>query len=274
MVLNNTNWEIVGYVQLVFFVAILLALVVMVVNKWRTPIDRRIVKKFAGFFGFFALFNIIGAICGIILLHMSHPSTGLTIATYVFDNISLGLLIKSVLPFVELMVTEEGTGGTRGDPFTYEMGCEDQKLAKHVEILKKPKNAPFWILTLLITAAVICTIVGSSSISSNSGPSSPMKAGSILFLVSIICIAILIIWRLSLSNVHRLTGRILLGSIIFLIVRAVYSIITSFAGVDFEKPSKFLLIFGQYEYYTFMAFMQECIISLILLANFHLFHLA
>lgn len=280
MVLNTTSWEIVAYVQVIFFAIMLIGLGAVVVLKWTKGTDRGIIKKFVGYFGLFTVFKVAGGICGIILLHQSQYSSGLTMATYILDNISLGLLIKSVLPFLELMVTEKDPKALVGNPFKYETGSEDQTmdvrkmgLGTLVETTLK-KNLPFRVLTLVITAAVICTIVGATGINSsgkNSG-SSPMKAGSILFLVVIILMAILIAWGHSLNADHRTMAKILLGSIAFFITRAVYSILSSFAGIDFENPSKFLLIFGEYQYYTFMGFLEECIISIILLVNLFVFH--
>lgn len=214
---------------------------------------------------------------GIILLHLSHYSGGLTMATYILDNI-LGVLIKSVLPFLELMVTEKDPEALTRNTFKYEVGSETQRLdVGNIGIRKLvgstlKKNMPFRIFTLVILAADICTIVGASSInSSGSGRSSSMEAGSILFLVTII-LMVLIVWGHHLSNAHRTTAKILLASGAFFIVRHVYSILSSLAGINFENPSKFLLIFGEYQYYTFMGFMEECIISIILLVNLYVFH--
>lgn len=280
MVLNNTSWEIVAYVQVIFFAIMLIGLGAVVVHKWTKGTDRGIIKRFVGYFGLFTVCKVAGGICGIILLHQSQYSSGLTMATYILDNVSLGLLIKSVLPFLELMVTEKDPEALVGNPFKYEMGSEDQTMdVRKVGLgtlvgTTLKKNLPFRVLTLVITAAVICTIVGATGINSNgkNSGSSPMKAGSILFLVVIILMAVLIAWGHSLNEDHRIMAKILLGSIAFFIVRAVYSILSSFAGINFENPSKFLLIFGEYQYYTFMALLEECIISTILLVNLFVFH--
>lgn len=273
MTLKNTDWEIVAYVQLIFFAIILITLVVMVVLKYSNMLDRKIITRFTAFFGVFGACKVAGAICGIILLHQSKLSTDLTIATYIFDNVSMGVLIRCVMPFVELMVTEPEPEKLKDNPFKYDN--ESKVLGHGVGTLvnMNPRNMPFKLLTLLIVAAIICTVVGTTNIdSSSSGPNSPMRAGSILSLLSIIFMALLIIWRIRVSDEHKLTGKILLGSILFFIVRVSYSIVSSFAGVNFDKPSKYLLIFGEYQYYTFMALMQECIISIILLINFYFFH--
>lgn len=279
MVLNNTNWEIVAYVQLIFFAIMLIGLGAVVLQKWRKGTDRGIIKRFVGYFGIFTVCKVAGGVCGIILRHQSQYSSGLTMATYILDNVSLGLLIKSVLPFLELMVTEKDPEALVENPFKYDTGSEDQMMdvrkmgiGKLVGTTLK-KNLPFRVLTLVITAAVICTIVGATGINSNGqNRSSPMKAGSILFLVAIIFMAVLIAWGHSLNEDHRTMAKILLVSIAFYIIRAVYSILSSFAGINFENPSKFLLIFGEYQYYTFMAFLEECIISMILLVKFFVFH--
>lgn len=73
----------------------------MVVHKWSKGTDRGIIKRFVGYFGLSTVCKVAGGICGLILFHQSQYSSGL------LDNISLGLLIKSVLPFLELMVTEK-----------------------------------------------------------------------------------------------------------------------------------------------------------------------
>mmetsp|Transcript_2269 Transcript_2269/g.2492 ORF Transcript_2269/g.2492 Transcript_2269/m.2492 type:complete len:287 (-) Transcript_2269:2251-3111(-) len=280
MVLNKTSWEIVAYVQVIFFAIMLIGLVVVVVQKWTKGNDRKIIRKFGGYFGLFTICKVAGGICGIILLHQSQYSSGLTMATYILDNISLGILIKCVLPFLELMVTEKDPEALQGNPFKYDNGSEDQKInfrntgiGSLVETTLK-KNLPFRLLTLVILAAVICTIVGSSNISSdgNNSGTSPMKAGSILFLVLIVLMGALIIWGHSLNKDHQLMAKILLVSIIFYIIRSIYSILSSFAGINFENPSKYLLIFGQYQYYTFMGFLEECIISITLLMNLIAFH--
>lgn len=280
MVLNNTNWEIVAYVQVIFFAIMLIGLGAVVLQKWTKGTDRGIIKRFGGYFGIFTACKVAGGACGIILLHQSHYSSGLTMATYILDNVSLGLLIKCVLPFLELMVTEKDSEALVENPFKYDTGSEDQimdvrkvGLGRLVGTTLK-KNLPFRVLTLVITAAVICTIVGATGINSNgqNSGSSPMKAGSILFLVVMIFMAVLIAWGHSLNEDHRTMAKILLLSIAFYIIRAVYSILSSFAGINFENPSKFLLIFGEYQYYTFMAFLEECIISMILLVNLFVFH--
>ncbi|KRZ99522.1 uncharacterized protein AC631_04712 [Debaryomyces fabryi] len=201
-------------------------------------------------------------------------------ATYIFDNISLGVLIKCLLPFIELMITEKDPEQLQGNPFKYDTGSEDQKIdirnvgiGSLVESTLK-KNLPFRLLTSLILAAVICTIVGSTSISSdgNNSGSTPLKVGTILFLVLIVVMGVFIVWGHILNKDHQLMAKILLVSIVFYIIRAVYSILSSFAGINFENPSKYLMIFGKYQYYTFMGFLEECIISIILLINLIVFH--
>lgn len=126
MVLNNTNWEIVAYVQVIFFAIMLIGLGAVVLQKWTKGTDRGIIKRFGGYFGIFTACKVAGGACGIILLHQSHYSSGLTMATYILDNVSLGLLIKCVLPFLELMVTEKDPEALVENPFKYDTGSEDQ----------------------------------------------------------------------------------------------------------------------------------------------------
>lgn len=95
---------------------------------------------------------------------------------------------------------------------------------------------PFRILTLIIMAVAICIIVGASSInSSGSGRSSPMEAGSILFLDTIILTALLIVWEHKLNNNYGTMSQILPAYIPSLL---------SDPSIQFcfESPNKFLLI--------------------------------
>lgn len=257
------EWEIVSYVQIIFFVLLLGSFLVVLFVKPRNETNGKMIRVFSIYFGIFNLFKIVGGICALVLLHQSKAKVGLTIATYIFDTVSLGVLIKSLLPFVEAMTTDrEQLAKFDENPFKFEAGSNAS-----VEVPVK-KNLPFKLLTVVILVAVILSIVGASLLDSDPGTSrSTLKASSILYLVAILLMGALIVWGFTLNTEFSGSGRLLLVALLFFIVRASYSIISSFAGISFDSPSKYILLYGDWYYYCFLALLPECIIGVFLLVN-------
>lgn len=242
------------------------------------------------FFTVFSSFKIAGGVCAIIQVDLKTPSTGLMIATYILDTTSLGFLLKTIVNYLDYMMfprppDSPATGGILGflgkggksDFQEVNIGLTSRKDSEGFSVDSQPtdpkKNIgrfhPFRLTTLVITVAIVLSIVGASNMSSGSsgGVSGTMfKVASLLFLLALILLSGLLVYVYFQQPTFRAGVTIIMVSLVFYLVRIIYSIVLSFTGIDISSSSfnKFTLIFGDYKYYTFMAFLMELLIALML----------
>lgn len=282
-VYSTKNWKIVSYVQIAFYVLIAIVDVFVILRfisarrnrntSWGKGVNN-IFKFYLIYFSLFIVFKIAGGVCAAILFHQDTFPLGLTIATFIFDSISLGILIKSVLPLIEYFLD------LRSDIVTGTVNLEEEyKLTEEGEAYERPEKGryhPFKILTLILMGAVICSIVASSEMSSSpSTYKTCIKISAILFLVVVLIVTAILFFTISFfsssayphASIITQQAIILLIACPFLLIRVIYSILSAFSNSNIASstPGKFTLLFGDYVYYTFLGFIEECIIALIII---------
>ncbi|ABN64744.2 hypothetical protein PICST_34767 [Scheffersomyces stipitis CBS 6054] len=258
----NHEWEIVFYVQLIWFALLCVTTVTLVTLNFAF-ISSAGLKGFCIYFTVFTLLKFAGGITGVILLSHKNLVSGLFIATYIFNTVSLGVLTKSLFPYLETML--------KGDPRMGKLEEPDQPQFKFGRF----NFTPLRVVTLTILAAIICSIVGSSSISTDgptpSSTNTLFRVSSVLFTLCVLAMTAILIY---IANKHAVFTRIcmfLLVAAPLLLVRCVYSLLSSFHGISFGNPSKYMIIFGDYKYYALMALLEEGLVGVVFIITFFWF---
>lgn len=286
-----SEWRIVSIVQVAYFAIILITFLTgMFLKIFKVDANlRKTLFTASIFFTLFSSFKIAGGICAIIQVDKKTPSTGLMIATYIFDSTSLGFLLKTIVNYLDYMMFPRpsagpANGGILGffnkggnsDFSEVRIGLSHRKdsesSAEDLQPTDPKKNIgkfhPFRLTTLVILVAIILSIVGASQMSDGSSGSSGtmFKVSSLLFLVSLILLFGLLVYIYFQQPTFRTGVTIIMFSLVFYLVRIIYSIVLSFSGINISSTSfnKFTLLFGDYKYYTFMAFLMELLIALML----------
>lgn len=241
------------------------------------------------FFTMFSSFKIGGGFCAIIQVDQDKPSTGLMIATYILDTASLGFLLKSIVNYLDYMMfprpSSSSNGGILGifnkggnsDFQEVRIGLSNRKDSESSTEDMRPtdpkkdlsKFHPFRVTTVVIMVAIILSIVGACEMSDGSSGGSTgtyFKVSSLLFLAALILVFGLLVYIYFQQPTFRSGIRIIMFSLVFYLVRIIYSIVLSFTGINISSTSfnKFTLIFGDYKYYTFMGFLMELLIAIML----------
>ena len=285
-----SQWRIVSIVQVAYFAVILITFLTgMFVRIFKVDANlRKTMFIVSLFFTVFCGFKIAGGVCATIQVDQNTPSTGLMIATYVLDSTSLGFLLKTVVNYLDYMMFPSssdgltnggilGVFGKGGKSDFQEIGLSNRKDSEGSSVDSQPtdpkknisKFHPFRITTLVITVAIILSIIGACEMSSGSSGSTSgtlFKVSSLLFLVALIVLFGLLLLVYLQRPTFRTGIAIIMLSMVFYLVRIIYSIVLSFTGINISSTSfnKFTLIFGDYKYYTFMAFLMELLIALML----------
>ncbi|ODV80457.1 uncharacterized protein CANTADRAFT_20050 [Suhomyces tanzawaensis NRRL Y-17324] len=267
-----TQWEVVSYVQTIWFAFLLLvhiSLIVMFISK---PGKKKSMLMFGAYFGVFCTLKMIGGITSIVTLHASTFNRSAYTAAYICDSVAIGLLIKSTFPFLETMKKQDGDE-------KLEWKLEDKLEGfEGLGRVGRFNLHPFRLLTILVLVSMILAIVGtvqitsaSSSDSKSDSDSPELKIGSFLFLASTLVLLGLLLWTYCTVSHFQVILRIFFAVVPLLIVRCCYSIISALKGINFDDPSKYAIIFGDYKYYTFLAFLSEGLIGPVLLIVFNWF---
>ncbi|CAK7895012.1 hypothetical protein CAAN1_05S01112 [[Candida] anglica] len=283
-----SDWKILAYVQLVYFALFAIAFtisVIQILGVRRNAIStfdagiNKIIKFYGLYFGLFILCKIAGGACAIVLYSLKTSNTNLYIATYVLDSVSISMLIKSFLPLIEFLIDKR----TEVLDHQHDIHNPDFKKSPDYELPPKPKYHPFQVLTVLLLVGLILSIVASSSMDSSSASSykTLLKASAFIFLAVILIITGILAFSVSFfsnsiyAHGYLLVSQayILLLAMPFMLIRVIYSLLSAFSGANILSghPSKYTLLLGDYKYYTFMAFAEECIISIILLFSMYYF---
>ncbi|CCH42678.1 putative membrane protein [Wickerhamomyces ciferrii] len=269
-------WEILSAFEIGYY-AVLLALVIYPSIK-----IFQIKSKFRWFFIRFyilLLIKIIGGALTIAFIKDSNHSLGLGIGSSVLGVISSGIIVTSLIFIINFIES-------------FDQPSKPKEKFKLFKLLKtgvsnlfksKSNREPMnWnsLVDKLTLATIIINAVGSSYSSTDPSISKKLsETGSILYIIVTLLIIVLIkqgfnsIQKSSQSTIHIKSYKKQLLTLViinmpFLFIRMVYNICTSFSintsGQTYAtRISKFTFLFGQWEYYTFMAFLEECIIMLI-----------
>ncbi|KAK6461100.1 hypothetical protein DFJ63DRAFT_337008 [Scheffersomyces coipomensis] len=278
----SEQWKIVGYVQIAWFAIVLAAAIASYFKSF--SIVKNHFKGFAVSFTIFSTFKLVGGITSTILFKGSTFNSGVYIATYIFDSISLGALLRSLFPFIQVMLDN---GFENQTPPSYvdkdgllsgtvnnvnQRGGLISGLLTKTDKNGKPQNPVFRVLFLVVLAAIIISIIGSSKISfttPSSEANSLLRVSSILFIAAIVLLSILLGYIFFTRTEYARFAAIIALAIPFVFIRCLYSVLSSFHGVSYTSP--YLLVFGDYKYYAFMALMCEGIASIIYLLSLNIF---
>ncbi|RLV82514.1 hypothetical protein JA9_003752 [Meyerozyma sp. JA9] len=278
-----SQWRVVSIVQVAYFAVILITFLTgLLVRIFKVDAFlRKTIFTVSIYFTLFSSFKIAGGVCATLQVDQKTPSEGLMIATYILDTTSLGFLLKTIVNYLDYMMFPRSPAGPDNgenpDFQETEIGFSHRKDSEGSSVDLKPTDPkkklsrfhPFRLTTLVITVAIVLSIVGASKMSSGSGGSNSgtyFKVSSLLFLIALISSSGLLFWVYLQRPTFRTGVTIIMFSLVFYLVRIIYSIVSSFTGIDISSTSfnKFTLIFGDYKYYTFMAFLMESLIALML----------
>jgi MFS family permease len=260
------QWQIVSYVQIIWFTALAIVNIVLISMFHNKVQNRKQLWMFSGYFGGFTLAKMLGGILGLVFLHKSEYDQGLYIAVYVFDSVSLGVLLKSAFPFVKCMLKKD----VKNDEEMYTKPSKWPEMNGAPKLIAKYLLGPLEVLTLFVLIAIILSIVGSSQMASG-GSLTENKVSSLMFLAATLVLAAIVIY-VNFNNPHYvLPARLLLAVSGLLVIRCLYAIVAVFHNLSFTNPSKYSLMFGDYKYFTFLSLMMECVIGVILLFTYRWF---
>lgn len=286
-----TEWKIALIVQVVFFAAILAVFMTsMLMRVFKVDANlRKTMLMTLYFFAIFSAFKIAGGICAVIQIQQDTPSKALIICTYIFDGTSLGFLLKTIVNYLNYMMFPRPPSGIPSQnvlaravrEFRGKDAESHYEYSGETTIQKDPTDDlrrfhPFRITTIVILAGVVLSIIGASNISDGTTSSSTaamFKAASLLFLAALVLLFLLLVWTYSQHPNFRSGIAMILFSLVFYLVRVIYSITAAFTGISVSatKFNKFTFIFGDYKYYTFLGFLMELLISIVLLFVSHWF---
>jgi len=260
-------WEIIGAIQISLYTIITLVSIYPALKLIKSK------SSFKWFYIRYSILLLTKIIGGALLISYTHDYTNvnMAIATSVFNTIALGL-ISVLLAFCVRYVD------------TYKMTHENLKSSskskyKHGVILSLftadyTKSRSWEILAeKLLIVVMIVNIVGNCSMSDDRETSKKLQeAGSILFLVVLLVIICLIIHKVIKAKKRQSDKEykfILIVLFIcgimspFILVRMIYSICSAFAfkvdGTYTTDVSKYTFLFGDWKYYAFLGFLEECI---------------
>lgn len=299
---QTEGWKAVSGVQLGVFILAIGAFFSITVIQIRKGFK---LKTILPFFILMIIFNgvkIAGGILGLVFLGNEKFSESLFIATYICDSISLGFITRAVSSLVQGIVafkiddpqdgnahreidsdseSNKSAGGFRKGPGDEESATryvsKDFSLNPRNDISKKVENlkkAPFRILTIVLIAAVITNVIGTSQLdsddsSSNTTEQALIKASAVLFVVGVVGL-IAVLTYISVTAKHcAFISQLLIAALVILIIRCVYSLISAFHGINFNSPSMYILMFGLPKYYGCLALFPEIVADIILLVAYY-----
>ncbi|KGU35867.1 Plasma membrane-associated protein [Candida albicans P60002] len=277
---NYTHWEIVSYVQVFLFAILLVAFLVITSIKKKERKGLRQILPFFIFFTIFLVLKIVGGILGLVFIHQKTFNVSLFIPTFIFDSIGLGFIARSITSLVthnfkyqddlpEFFRSKHQKAKNNNSSNAYKKSDNDSD--NYNDDNDEINYWPFRVLTIILIAAIVVNIVGTNISVNNQGSSmgtSLIKAGSILFLIEILLmILFLVTIGLSGSQLNTVVYLLIVGLVV-LIVRCVFSILSGFHWSTWENPSPYIIYFGKYQYYTFLALLPEVITAIIILVAF------
>lgn len=268
------EWQAVSYVQIIWFAVLAFANIVLLFTFYSSFLNKKQLWMFSGYFGVFTIAKIAGGVLGIIFLHKPEFDQGLYIAVYVCDSVSLGMLLKSSFPFIQRMLKKEANPDQEmynGEPIKGYGPFDVETKPVKPTLIQKYFLGPFQFLTLLVLVSVILSIVGSSLMSSSNGNVTPLKVSSLLFLASTLVLGGIVIYVNFNNPNYVFPARLLMCCAFLLVVRCLYSILSSFNHLSFTNPSKFSLMFGDYKYFTFLALLMESLVGIALILTYQWF---
>lgn len=237
-----TQWEAIAITQLVWFTGLLIASVILYFDIKKRISSFNAVRSFYVAYIFTMLAKIVGSILTIAVLKLEDFNVGIFATAYSFNLVTVGITIRCLFIFVEYFY--------RKDP----------KVQVEEEEKRFFKFRPFLTLALILIIAIVISLVG-AILKSSGNPSSASrllsKAGALLFLITLVAIllALLHIRRVN-QDSHRLLLPIL-AVIVILLARVAYSILVAFEISDFLSISKYLFLFGKWEYYAFLVLIPD-----------------
>ena len=268
------EWQIVSYVQIIWFTVLAFANIALLFTFYSSFLNKKQLWMFSGYFGAFNIAKIAGGVLGIIFLHKPKFDKGLYIAVYVCDSISIGMLLKSCFPFIQRMLKKEAKTDQEmynGEPIKRYGPFDVETKPARPTLIQKYFLGPFEFLTLLVLVSVVLSIVGSSKMASSNGSVTPLKVSSLMFLASTLVLGGIVIYVNFNNPNYVFAARILMFCAALLVVRCLYSILSSFNHLSFTNPSKFALMFGDYKYFAFLALLMECLVGMALILTYQWF---
>ncbi len=261
MMFNLRPWEIIGAIQVAFYVIITLITVYPSVGLIR---NRSPFRWFFIRYTILMLSKITGGIL-LIIYKNNYTNVNLAVATSVLNSISLAfltMLLAFSTRFAETYRNPEQNKKNGGFLGIYGLIHADYtKSASWDNLLEK-----------LTFVTMILNIVGNSMVGSDRATSKPIQeAGSIIYLVCLVLIGALVFHKIMKEKRQAdqeygfILGVLTICAIllIFILIRMIYGVCYAFTfnvdGTYTTNVSKFTFLFGDWKYYAFIAFIEECI---------------
>ena len=259
-------WKAIGYVEVIFYAITAMVLLLLFLFN-RARYSRKNLNRVS--IAYTSIFNIIKIAGGITMLVelYSKFSEGLVIASYILNMASLGLLIKALLP---MSLWENWYGKSSFNEKISKADLEIKEYTSYNDDARRDKSEHFLktLLNVLLSAATAITIAAGSTITTVPHVASTLyKIGSFLFLATILIMIFLKVLKLHSWRAQPVFNTLIIVGCVLLLVRTCYNIVSAFEGVslDEQHAHKSTFMFGEYTYYCFMAFLEECLVILILI---------
>lgn len=258
------SWEVIGAIQIAFY-AILIIVSIYPALKLITN-----ASPFRLFYIRYSILLFAKFVAGAILVAYVHDYTNvnLAIATSVLNAISLGfitMLLAFSIKFVDTYRNpdkKKKKKSNNGGFFIFALLRADYRTSEAWESL----------LEKVTLVGVIINAVGYSYITSNRSLSKSLQeAGSIIYLATLILISGLIAHKIIKERKQStkeykfilIVLAICAALVPFILVRVIYTICGAFTfrvdGTYTTDVSKFTFLFGDWKYYAFIGFLEECI---------------
>ncbi|RCK67627.1 hypothetical protein Cantr_03434 [Candida viswanathii] len=271
---NYTEWEAVSYVQLFIFAIFFVEFAFSIIYKLRKKAQLKPILPFCILFSLFVLLKLTGGILGLVFMHQLTFNLNLFIPTYIFDTISLGFITRSISSLIEHMLNHQDAADSGQLPQRpmIQFKVDDIETQKDADDNSFAKNFwPFKLVTVVLLVAVALSIAGTSQATETDPPSSVgtlLKTSSVLFLIGVLLMIGILVYILCMGEQFNTVAKLLILCLVILIVRCVYSMLAAFHGISFQTPNKYMILFGDYKYYTFLGLMIEALAGIGVLATF------
>lgn len=261
---NLTPWEIIGAIEVAYYVIITLIAVYPAIQLIKSR------SKFRYFFIRFSILLLTKIAGGALLIAYKHYYTNVNLAiatSIIVNSVALAfitMLLAFAMKFIETYRNPDRASGNKKSGF---LGLKKILSADYTQ-----SSSWDYLAERLTFVVMIINIVGSSLIGSNRSTSKSLQeAGSIIFLVCLAMITALIFHKIvkEKSQTHQEYGFILALLticailVVFILIRMIYSVCSAFSfrvdGTYTTNVGKFTFLFGDWKYYAFMAFLEECI---------------
>lgn len=257
------SWEVIGAIEVAFYAIIIILSFYPALKLIKTA------SPFRMFYIRYSILLFSKLVAGALLVAyvQDYTNVNLAIATSVLNSIALGFITMLLAFSMKFVDTYRNPNQEKKKKKSKNIGLIGLLKADYTKV-----EAWESLFEKIALAGVIVSAVGYSYISSDRSLSKSLQeAGSIIYLVTLILISGLIVHKIIQEKKQTtkeykfiLTILTICAVLIpFILVRVVYSICGAFTfrvdGTYTTNVSRFTFLFGDWKYYAFIGFLEECI---------------